>query len=357
MEYQSNSSMYDLYELEDIDLTTLPSRGIIRLSKSSVQLYFECPYKFYLRYIQKDTKLDPVTDYPRLCGIMVHRFCANLHKKHKHSGRFYYKTIESATKAWFYLWQKALSENEKFIKMPSKKGAKNYGGIGAVCIRNYWDVNLSRPDPIVIEKKYTIPWCPGFEYTGVFDQTRSVNIDLIKKNRPDLVTKGVLNERYDPVTIVDLKTGYYDYEVGEGLSDEEKIRHQYDLQRDIQAASYTLLYKEHNHGKLPLYFTLHQLKNNKFFTVIGDGEESQQNLVKAINHVIQGIKTASFPRNVGARCRKCDYTEICSFSGAINISNPDSTVDTNNYLPTKEKESEYKQGRFDFKYQKPTGKE
>ena len=344
--------MYNLYEPEDFYLISKHPSGKTRLSKSSVRTYLECPYRYFLKYVQKEIKLNQVTDYPRLCGVMVHRFAASLHKKHKHLGRFYYKTIKSAIGAWFYLWAKTLNESSEILKKVDSDKAKMFGGVGANCIKNYWEVSYNTPDPITIEKKFTIPWCPGFEFTGVFDQVRPVSIDIISKKRPDVISNGELNEKFDPVGVIDLKTGYYDYEVAPDSPEEEKIRHQYDLQRNIQATAYTLLYKAHNHGKLPLYFVIHQLKNNKFFTVIGEGEENQEILRSSINHVIQGIKTESFPKNIGPNCRRCDYTTTCLGDHPMNISLPDGKLDTNVYLPSKKEVKEYKQLKFKLKPKK-----
>ncbi|MBW6441448.1 PD-(D/E)XK nuclease family protein [Patescibacteria group bacterium] len=348
MEYDINK-MYNLYEPKDFYLKSTHPSGITRLSKSSVRTYMECPYRYYLKYVQKVIKLKPITDYPRLCGVMVHRFAAGLHKKHKHSGRFYYKTVKSAVSTWFYLWAKTLIENDQILLKVDNNKADMFGGVGANCIKNYWEVSYDKPDPVIIEKKYTIPWSPGFEFTGVFDQVRPVSIDIIKNKRPNLIENDKLDVRYNPVVIIDLKTGYYDYEVVPDSTEEEKIRHQYDLQRDIQAAAYTLLYKAHNHGKLPLYFAIHQLKNNKFFTVIGEGDETQEILKSSINHVIQGIKTGSFPKNIGPNCRRCDYTTTCLGDNPISISLPDGTLDTNLYPPNKEEVKEYKQLKLKLK--------
>lgn len=349
MTYYELNDMYDLSEPSGIDVFSDTPVGITRLSKSSVQVYLDCPYKFFLKYIQNEIKVPFVTDYPRLCGTMVHRFLASLHGDHKHLGRFYYKTINAAIGAWSFMWKKALEENKDFLIHVNSKEAEKYRWIGINCIRNYWNISYDKPDPTIIEKKYTIPWCPGFEFTGVFDQVRPVSIDLINLKRPDLIVNGILDERYDPVTIVDLKTGYYDYEVSPDSSEVDKVRHQYDLQRNTQASAYTLLYRISHSGKLPLYFTLHQLKNNKFFTVIGEDEESQQNLRDSVNHVILGIKNNSFPRNIGPNCRRCDYTFICSQKKTINISDPDGKIDSTIYLPMKKEKSKMKQGRLKFK--------
>jgi len=106
---------------------------------------------WYFSYVEK---LPARTDYPRLCGVQVHRFIAGLHKKNKDNRRFWYKSLDSARKAWFYTWKKALDENRTLIIKPDKELEARYGGIGCICIQNYWNQNIDdNNDPISIEKK------------------------------------------------------------------------------------------------------------------------------------------------------------------------------------------------------------
>lgn len=160
----------------------------------------------------------------------------------------------------------------------SKDLEDKFGVLGWVCIRNYWNQNIDKPDPILIEKKYTIPLFYGVELTGVFDQVRTVQTSWLEKRRPEIFVNGKLSSDYDQTLIVDLKTGWSDYNIEQNDSDLEKVRKQFAIQWDIQAAAYALLYKEHHNGKFPAGFLLYQLRNEKdnVFLVQGDLEESQK---------------------------------------------------------------------------------
>ncbi len=294
---------------------------ILRLSMSSIKKYLKCPKSWYFTYV---LKIPQKTDYPRLCGREVHFFVALLHKEHSSDRKFWYKNINSARKAWFFTWNRALDENRSIIQKVSKDAEDKYGKIGWFCIKHYWEQNFDKPNPIFVEKKFTVPWSMGVELTGVFDQVRTLRMDWIKKRRPELFDGNTLSSLYNPEAIVDLKTGWSDYNIEEDDSDTEKVRKQFEIQRDIQGAAYALLYQKH-FGKFPIGFLLYQLRNekNNMFLVKGDLAESQLVLKDAIEHVIKNIRDKSFPRNINNHCGYCDYYMNCSGNGKIFISLPE----------------------------------
>jgi CRISPR/Cas system-associated exonuclease Cas4 (RecB family) len=297
-------------------------KGILRLSVSSIKKYFQCPMSWYFQYV---LHIPQKTDYPRLCGVEVHRFIARLYKDVPYNRKFWYKSIDSARKAWFVTWKKSLEENEDKIIGPNKEQAKKYSAIGAVCIENYWRDNLKSPNPIYIEKRYTIPWSRGVELTGVIDQLRSAKPNWMRKKRPDLFANGTLLKGYSDNLVVDLKTGWGDYNLDDTkTTDEEKIRKQISIQLDIQAAAYALLLQKHTE-KFPFAFILYQLRHSdeNMYVVEGDLEGPQNVLRESIDHVVKNVRDGSFPRHIGRHCAFCDYAVECKGLTNTNISDSD----------------------------------
>ena len=321
-------------------------KGVLRLSMSSIKKYLQCPMSWYFLYV---LRIPSKTDYPRLCGSEVHKFIAGLYKDVPNSRRFWYKSINSARKAWFVTWAKALEENENKIIRPSKEQADKYAAIGAVCIKNYWEGNLKSPPPIYIEKRYTIPWSRGVELTGIIDQLRYARPSWMRKKRPELFSGDILSDDYSDTVVVDLKTGWGDYNLVDDETDEEKVRKQISIQLDIQAAAYALLLQKHT-KKFPFAFILYQLQlpENNMFVVKGDLEGPQNVLRENIDHVVKNIRDGSFPRNVGKHCTFCDYAVECSGLSNTSVSDNENLA---NLLSSRETVSEPKpvQLKLDFR--------
>ncbi len=296
-------------------------KGVLQLSVSSIKKYLQCPMSWYFLYV---LHIPLKTDYPRLCGNEVHRFIAGLYKNVPNDRKFWYKSIDSARKAWFDTWRRSLERNESNIIRSDNNLADKYGAIGFVCIKNYWEDNINSPNPIHIEKKYTIPLDCGIELTGVIDQLRYARPIWMKKSRPDLFSGDTLLENYSDTIVVDLKTGWGDYNLDDTDTDEDRIRKQIGIQLDIQAAAYALLIQKHT-KKFPFAFILYQLQlpKNNMFVVKGDLEGPQNVLRESIDHVIKNVRDGSFPRHVGRHCALCDYAVECRGLTNTNISSSD----------------------------------
>ena len=315
---------------------------------SSIKKYMDCPMQWYFSYV---LKIPSKTDYPRLCGSEVHKFIAGLYKKHSDDRKFWYKSIDSAKGAWFVTWEKALDRDAGKILQPNDKKADDFGGNGWVCIDRYWKQNIDKPQPILIEKKYTIPLFAGVELTGVFDQLRTVQLPWLRARRPEIFIGEEISPEYDPYLIVDLKTGWSDYNIKKDDNDNEKVRKQIAIQLDIQAAAYALLYKKHHQGKFPAGFLLYYLRegssDNTFF-VKGDSVESQLILESNVQHVVTNIRNESFPRKISNQCARCDYYMECRPNGTISVSLPGAIPDS---IQTEGRKSaeDYVQLKLNFK--------
>ncbi len=294
----------------------------LRHSYSSVTTYLSCPLLYYYRY---RSGLPKHTGYRRLLGNSVHQFVAKLHDEKKGERRYYYKTKKSAKGAWNYTWARNLEENREKIIAPSKK-KEGYGyGEGWNCVKNYWEANADKPDPLFVEKRYTAEIFPGINWVGVIDQARQIKLDVVQQYRPDLVEGDVLKKGYDPVVLVDLKTGYTDYDLGAYKDDPsllEEIRFQFPLHEDLQPTSYTWLY-EQIHGVRPIGFARYDLRRGKMLFTARD-RRHYNDLKEAVDNVVSGNEIDSFPKKPGPFCKSCDYFSPCRGERPFVVSKPGS---------------------------------
>ncbi len=325
------------------DLMFAGKRRTVVLSVSSIVVYLMCPFKFYLKYLDPNrsgTKY--VTDYERLCGSLVHRFIAKLYKEHNHSGRVYFKSVDSSIKQWNFIWAKEVGDNKDFLEKVDFGEGKYYEKVGETCIRKYWALNETLTNPIEIEKTYTIPLAKGFKLSGRIDQIRSMSLDKISALRPDIVVKGALDDNYDPVVIVDLKTDPFNHDDSkQDKTFEEVMKLQYRLFQRLQVGAYTRLYKEHHSGKLPVCFSIYQLRYNSFTNLFGDIKEYQNFLSESVDKVVKSVTDAKFQKCAGKNCVSCEFKDRCR------------TFDSKKSLEMPAPKDEYKQKKFSFKYKPP----
>ena len=79
----------------------------MRLSKSLLALYQDCPRKCYYEHHPDVPKR---TDYARLCGVHVHRHIAQLYDPTAEPRPFFFKTRKSALGAWHNRWEREVTK-------------------------------------------------------------------------------------------------------------------------------------------------------------------------------------------------------------------------------------------------------
>ena len=270
-------------------------------------MFIKCALSYWFGHIQK---VSSKTDYPRLLGIVEHRFIKGMYASKNNP--LYYTDLTSARGAWFWNWYNALEKNLDRIKFPDKEQEKIYGGIGWSCIEKYWNKNLKNPRPIEIEKPYEMQIHGTYKLVGTIDQIRNISLEGIAKIRPELITNGQLDENYDPVVIVDLKTGSESWDLTDyvpGASPLQIAAHQFALHDDLQVTAYWQMYHK-THKKMPVGFYLYQLRSGKSFLTIRT-EKDYPILLETLNSVISGIEKEEFPMNIGNHCEYCDFFEAC----------------------------------------------
>ena len=280
----------------------------LRLSVSRLGRYGNCPRKYFYQF---ESPLPQLTDYPLLAGVVIHRHIWWMHKEPAKPRPFYYETKTKAIGAWFHRWREELDEatREGLLRERTPFRDKRYARIGLICVARYWDGAVRLPPPLQRESRYSTAILPGVTLTGTFDQLRQVSLPYIAKHRPDLIVAGRLRDGYDPVVIVDFKTGADDYDIWSRRHFRrdptlmEEVRAQFDLPENLQAPTYTFLY-ERTTGRKPVGFVWWHLRSGRtFFTY--RGEEDYQTLDGVIHHFLENVQAESFPKNVDRHCQWC----------------------------------------------------
>lgn len=282
----------------------------LRLSVSSLKLYLSCGRKYFF---YKHPDVAKHTDYPRLCGSTVHSHIQAFYRATKTPRPFYFQSKQSAIGAWFNRWQRAVEEAVKKGQLIRRNPDldKEYGEIGAICIAQYWEGNIEKARPLMVEKRFEHTFHPALGLVGVMDQVRRVPENYIERHRPELMQEG-LNPDYDPVVIVDLKTHRFGYDTArlKNPTEYERMREQYNLHEDLQATAYTFLYFQAT-GKMPIGFLWYHLRSGTTFFTYRE-EEDFLNLLLVVNHVVGNLAAESFPKNsTTENCRSCDYVPEC----------------------------------------------
>jgi hypothetical protein len=278
----------------------------MNVSPSSLGAFLNCGYYYYLEYV---LKLKGKVTYPQLMGIVVHEFLADLYRSRSGKTKFYYKTLASAESSWKYKWFKSVREHKERLIGYSTKSDGVFMALGWKCIKNYWNANLTKPDPLEIEKKMTAQIMSGVKLTGVLDQVRPLNIETIKSIRPDLLNGDILSSDYGPYCIVDFKTTGSQW-ASEG-SENDQLRQIASLLQAIQPVAYTFLCKT-TKGKWPVCFFYYNLQEGT--TVRIDGSEDPRkydDFIEKIRHLALCLDRESFPKNVSPSCRYCTQFENC----------------------------------------------
>jgi hypothetical protein len=302
----------------------MPRKKTHRYSPSSLRLYLQCPHKYWFdRY----TDIPSKTDYPRLCGTVVHQMVAELETKEVATDRrFYYQSLDALLGAWRFRWHMALTEAESSGRLVGKDPAQAaiFRNVGQMCLRLYWEKNLNLKTPLAAEKSFQYPWKNGVPLLGIFDQIRSVSVAQIARWRPELVVDGNLDPDYEPILIVDLKTDYPSYDIAafrKNPSLEQWLRGQYELHESLQATCYTWLYRLVT-GKYPVGFAWYHLRSGKIFFTYRE-ERHFRDLDEVITHIADNEEALSFPKNIGFNCRSCDYLEPCLGDNYFKVSLPE----------------------------------
>jgi CRISPR/Cas system-associated exonuclease Cas4 (RecB family) len=331
----------------------------ISLSKSRMGLFLKCPRSYDFAY---NLHAPQLTDYPRLLGVLVHQFLAQLHKKSKNPDqRFYYKDQNTAKNAWFFQWFSALKEHKDKIKFMDDQLAQDYGVTGWVCIANYWRQNYNRPNPLLIEGRAQAPIIGGARLMGVFDQLREMSLENIKKFRPDIVKynsaakKYELDESYTNCVIIDYKTNKNNYDLKKykpGASLLEQAANQFELHEDLQVTAYTWLYLQ-IYQKWPVGFFWYHLRTGKYYFTYRT-EKDFETLIMQVRYIIDSLNAGLFPKVPGQHCKYCDFFELCAGvdrDRPLLVTQPSEIFEKSTIKPTKGKDKvEYgKQLRFPAK--------
>ena len=316
----------------------------IQVSESLINAINQCPKKVYYR---RRLKLHPKERYDTWCGKRAHSFIKLLYRKERGKRKFYYKTLETAIGGWFGDWNRTCDKEEPNLLVIDKAQRDEYGKLGLRCITHYYKENFLKSDPIAMEIGYNVPWSLGVKLVGKMDQIRTATLDYIIERRPEIVKNGVLLDSYLPEVIVELKTGYFDYEYGAIRSNGGN--NEMGLPEIIQAITYTELYRRCHFGKYPVGHVIYDLETGKTRFIVKEGKLCQEILADYVNHVVFIIQEQIYPRSPKKeKCYACDYKSICMREVDLFSYQPALLFSSNPNEPKIEPE----QLRFNFKYNK-----
>ena len=293
-------------------------------SYTALTLFLHCNYAYYLKYIRKVPSL---YTGEMVLGTAVHAFIARMERPlKKQDRRFFYKTLDSAIKAWFVYWRNFYRDRRAMLVDYTDDQYKRLLGFGSACIKKYWELhadsygNSLKPRPISVEESIVL-FINGMNFPAKPDQLRNVSMEYILKERPDLVVAGQIVSGYNPVVILDIKTTsetwfYVDDETGVAV----RIKPEKDvLKANLQVISYTQAYKR-KYGNFPIGFVFLTLPTSSFIFTHAEGPRSVLILENAINALRHGLNEESFPYNTGKHCAEC------LFKGHCDVFNKDTTV-------------------------------
>lgn len=286
----------------------------LNVSMSSIGAYLKCGRLYYYMY---KSGLPRKTDYPRACGIAVHQHVWQMHQPVANPRAFFFERKGSALKAWIFRWRHALEEITSSGKLERRDANEDlrFERLGILCIAKYWDIFGKLLPPLSVERRYEHVLASGVKLVGIADQIRQVSPEYIAKHRPDLIIGGKLKDGYDPVIIMDLKTGYHDFDVSRRRFNRdpnliEKVRAQFELHENLQATALTFLYQQANDGRKPIGFVWYHMRSGAaFFTY--RGEADYQTLYGDVYHLVENVDAESFPKHVGPHCGFCDHFQPC----------------------------------------------
>lgn len=257
-------------------------------SHSKISTFENCPYKYKLHYIDKETP-EIENTIEAFMGGVVHEALEDLYKRKKFKQR-----VSKASLLKFYKdkWEKEFSDDIKVVK--EGLTAENYKKMGLKFLGDYYD-----------------SYAP-------FEQLTILGLET--QDRMTLPDGNSWHVRIDKFACDD-KGNYYvmDYKTDSRMKDQEEA------DEDRQLAMYSIWVKDKFKDCKSVKLVWHMLAFNK--EVIS--ERTDEQLKKLQDEVIETIKkienAKNFPTNVTALCDYCGFRNICpSFKHSVELEKKES---------------------------------
>lgn len=252
-------------------------------SHSRISTFEQCPYKYKLQYIDRETP-EIENTIEAFMGDIVHQSLQDLYKRKKFKQR-----ISKASLIKFYkdLWDKEYSEDIKVVK--EGLTAENYRKMGIKFLEDYYN-------------KY-----------APFEQLTILGLET--QDRMTLSDGSQWHVRIDKFACDD-KGNYYvmDYKTNARMKDQEEA------DSDRQLAMYSIWVKDKFKDCKSVKLIWHMLAFNK--EVISERtDEELKKLQDDVIKVIKDIENAKeYPTNVTALCDYCGFKHVCpSFKHQVEL--------------------------------------
>jgi putative RecB family exonuclease len=255
-------------------------------SHSRISTYENCPYKYKLQYIDKETPEISNTIEAFMGGI-VHQTMEKLYKDKK-----FKKLVSKAILIKFFkdTWDKEYSDDILVVK--EGLTAENYKKMGVKFIEDYY--NRFKP----------------------FDQLTIIGLET--QDRMTLPDGSQWHVRIDKFACDD-KGNYYvcDYKTNAWMKDQEEA------DEDRQLAMYSIWVKDKFKDAKSVKLVWHMLAFNKDVTSERTDEQLkklQEEVVSVIKQIEQATEKNNFPTNVTKLCDYCGFKSQCpSFKHQVKL--------------------------------------
>ncbi len=257
------------------------------LSPSSINLYRQCPQKYYYAYIQK---LPARPNIHLIRGGIVHSILEEFFDLEA-------GLLEGDYKDKLVVWMLHLFKkhwNNKIAQIQNLAGsdAEFYEQDTKMMLLNWLSSFSKKIEGAVVK---------GEHFLDAFNKfTPLREVEYASKDHEVKGFIDAIEEHDGEVKIIDYKT-----------SDKLEVNEDYKL----QLAIYALLYHE-KHQKLPLYVGIHFLRGGEeLFAVDDEMLQYAKKEVKRVRELTASRNIEDYPKHVGPFCKwgtgQCDFFEVC----------------------------------------------
>lgn len=277
-----NGSVVEAPALSPISFAPRPQSEPIKLSATRVKMYQQCPRQYRFRYVDE---IPTVITGALAFGQVIHQVLHNLGQWSISSGEPFCEQV-----AWYEfsrLWDDIVHKENPLFK--SDEELLEYGQLAKLMLCGFVEAQRERPLPILLEYPFAIELCDeesGREYTlrGIIDR---------------------VDQTEDGLVIVDYKTG-------------KRKPSPRQLREDLQLTIYAFAMRE-LFGVGVEEIIYYHLRDQTPLTVLRDDSELQLLQKQQLPQVAKGIAEECFAPRPGYYCRFCDYRELCSEEGGVDL--------------------------------------
>ena len=241
-------------------------------SNSQLEMYKQCPKKYYYCYIQKIKSQQ--SSIHLVLGKNIH---ADLEAAYKHvleRGKFDHENLRKCEVFEKRFWKEF---NASIVPLKLDEKPEDFIDQGKHLLRQYYDTNANFFSQNVMATEQSLKFTVGqYDFVGIID-------------RIDKTDKGLV--------VIDYKTS-------------SKMPHIQDVKENTQLLLYCEAVRQ-NYGELPKKAALHMIKFNHKIQIDVTEEMVEHAVEQALSDILTLRNDLNFERKPGPLCPWCPYQEIC----------------------------------------------